>query len=294
MEKMFDVEISIYRNVFDNVGTSCKLSTFLFSSKHRAKIEYLRTLPTKKERDKVKMTLPSACISGVFHPIRKQECLKRHTGFICVDIDAKDNPSVTDWEALKRELSILPQIAYISLSVSGNGLFLLIPISYKAKHLQHFKAMQKDFKDMGIIIDPACSDVSRMRVISYDESSYINEGATEYKKLLEEPKPTLRKLNYNVNVDDTFSRIYSCLQEIQSFNIDITQGYNRWYEVGCSLASLGEAGREIFHAVSSLNDKYRYADADKKFSNLLATTHAFTIGTFFAICEEYGISYKKV
>lgn len=48
MEKMFDVEISIYRNVFDNVGTSCKLSTFLFSSKHRAKIEYLRTLPTKK------------------------------------------------------------------------------------------------------------------------------------------------------------------------------------------------------------------------------------------------------
>jgi hypothetical protein len=97
-----------------------------------------------------------------------------------VDIDAKDNPDILDWETLKQDLSVLPQIAYCALSVSGKGLFLVIPLRYPEKHLQQFHQLQIDFRKMGIMIDSACSDITRLRCLSYDEHPIINENATLY------------------------------------------------------------------------------------------------------------------
>lgn len=104
----------------------------------------------------------------------------QHSGLICVDIDAKDNPDILDWEILKQDLSVLPQIVYCALSVSGKGLFLVIPLRYPEKHLQQFHQLQIDFRKMGIMIDSACSDITRLRCLSYDEHPIINENATLY------------------------------------------------------------------------------------------------------------------
>ena len=92
-----------------------------------------------------------------------------------MDIDAKDNPDILDWETLKQDLSVLPQIAYCALSVSGKGLFLVIPLRYPEKHLQQFHQLQIDFRKMGIMIDSACSDITRLRCLLYDEHPIIKK-----------------------------------------------------------------------------------------------------------------------
>ena len=82
-----------------------------------------------------------ACISGIFQPTRKAENLVKHSGLICVDIDRQDNLQIDNWDEVKQELSKLPQIAYASLSVSGNGYFVTIPLV--SIRLQHFATLSK-------------------------------------------------------------------------------------------------------------------------------------------------------
>lgn len=271
-------------------GTTCKLRAFLFDKKHVSEIERLRSLPTKEERNEIKKRLPQACISGVFSPTRKAENLVRHSGLICVDIDGKDNPGVEDWGGLKLSFSVLPQIAYAGLSVSGNGCFVIIPIRYPDYHKGQFEQLKRDFARMGINIDAACGDVCRMRCLSCDAEPYVNACAAPYVGYYVEPR---QAVNYGCfNGDDTLSRVSECCEQIERLGMDITGDYNSWFTVGCALASLGEAGRQFFHVCSSQNKGYSHAECDKKFDNLLRTGRRITIGSFFEKCKDYGITWK--
>jgi hypothetical protein len=40
------------------------------------------------------------------------------------------------------------------------------------KHKQHFEALKKCFEKLGIILDKACGDITRLRCCSYDENAY--------------------------------------------------------------------------------------------------------------------------
>lgn len=286
---IFDTEISVYNGVRDVYGYTCKLRSFLFDKKHILEIEHLRSLSTKEERNEIKKKLPQACISGIFTPTRRVDNLITHSGLICVDIDRKDNQDIANWNELKQELSKLPQIAYISLSVSGKGYFLIIPLRYPNYHKQQFEQLKRDFERMGIIIDRACGDVTRMRCLSYDAEPYINTEAIPYEGYYVEPRPIV---NYQCTNDDVLGKVAKCCERIETNGIDITGDYQSWFTVGCALASLGEDGRKFFHVCSSQNQAYKYAECDKKFTNLLHTGKHIGIGSFFEICKDYGITFK--
>jgi len=285
---IFDIYISVYNGVKDTKGATCTLRAFLTSEKHKETIIRLRPLP-KKERDAIKRTLPQGCISGIFHPTRKADNIQQHTGLICVDIDKQDNPTIEDWEELKRELSKLPQVAYISLSVSGNGVFLIIPLRWPDYHKQQFEQLKRDFATMGIKIDTSCGDVSRMRCISYDPQPYMNDEAMPYEKYHVEPQP-IRYYQYGTS--ETADRVARCVEELERTGTDITGNYETWVEVGFALSSLGEAGREFFHRVSSQNPNYKQSECDRKFNELMRDGRRTGIGTFFYLLKQYGITWK--
>ena len=282
---IFDTAISVYNGVRDVYGTTCKLRAFLFNEKHVLKIEHLRTLQTKEERNAIKRRLPQACISGIFQPTRKADNLVKHSGLICLDVDRKDNQDIDNWTDLKQEFAKLPQVAYISLSVSGNGYFLILPLRYPEFHKQQFEQLKRDFAKMGITIDPACGDVTRMRCLSYDPHPYINPDGYYV-----EPKPFI---NYQYSGDGVLDKVTKCCERIEANSIDITGDYQSWFTVGCALASLGEQGRQFFHVCSSQNPKYNREESDKKFTNLLRTGKRIGIGSFFEICKDYGIVFKS-
>lgn len=154
---------------------------------------------------KLKMSLPAAIISGVAESGISEGNVKYRNGVICIDIDAKENPALHDWESVKQTLSKSPYIAYAGLSVSGLGVFLLIPIADPQKHKEHFKAIDEDFKATtftfmqqgdteptvlkGIVIDGAPSNIASKRFLSYDPEPCCNINAEIYCKISERPLP---------------------------------------------------------------------------------------------------------
>lgn len=286
---ILDKVISVYDGVKDTQGITIDLGTFLLSEKYIGRIKELRACEDEARRKAIKLSLPQATISGVFQPTRKAENLKAHSGLICVDIDAKDNPQITDIRETKKALTRYSNIAYMSLSVSGQGLFVIIPVAYPEKHKEHFQGLQRDFAKIGIKIDNACSDITRLRCISFDEEAYCNEEAKRYTYTYKEPrKPII--CDYRECSEEDVEKL---VKEIEIHGTDLTQGYQQWYQVGASLASLGERGRSLFHRVSAINSDYRYDDTDKKFTELLRHTSRITIGTFFHLCREQGILLRK-
>lgn len=292
---IFQTHISVYNGVTDNTGTRMPLGTFLFCKEYKDDILRLRAVFDKEKRNALKRSLPQATISGVFSPTRAKNNLSQHSGLICVDIDAKDNPDILDWETLKQDLSVLPQIAYCALSVSGKGLFLVIPLRYPEKHLQQFRQLQIDFRKMGIMIDSACSDITRLRCLSYDEHPIINENATLYEGVyVEKPKHKSFPTCFIYEGENTSAEVAVCCRKIQQCGIDITASYDDWLKVGCALATIGESGRSLFHICSRQNAKYNAAKTDKMFTDLLRRNYQqVNIGTFFWMCKQYGITTKE-
>ena len=287
--------ISVYNGVTDNIGMTMHLGKFLFCNDYKSEILKMREISNKDERNIIKRSLPQATISGVFSPTRAKYNLLQHSGLICVDIDAKDNPDILDWEKLKQELSVLPQIAYCALSVSGNGLFLITPLHYPEKHLLQFRQLQIDFRKMGIMIDSACSDITRLRCMSYDEHPIINDNAPLYEGIyIEKPKHQSFPTHLIYKGGDTFAEVAVCCRKIQQCGIDITASYDDWLKVGCALATLGESGRSLFHICSQQNAKYNASKTEKMFTDLLRRNYQqVSISTFFWMCKQYGITAKE-
>jgi len=289
--------ISKFKNYKATNPENIILWDWLNDDSYKGDVEHIRTISDKTERKRLKSNLPTIAPSGTFTK-RGASFLIKHSGFICIDIDSGDNPSITDFKDLRNQLSNIVNVAYSGLSVSGNGVFCLIPILHTDKHKEHFEALKICFEKLGIIIDKACSDVSRLRGYSYDEDAYFNEDAIVFNQVFEYKFDT-SKLPENKIVEKTYrnkntthERVMKIVTQINSSNIDITEEYNQWFQIGCSLANeFGEEGRQIFHLVSQNHPSYNSDVSDRKYSECLRGDYTdISIGTFFHWAKEYGIS----
>lgn len=284
---ILDTKIGFYRNISDNAGTEMVLRDFLFCDTYREQINRLRSTDDVSERKILKRQLPLGTISGTFSPTRRVENIVKHTGLICIDIDKQDNTDVEWFDTLRDEWHNIPQILYAAHSVGGEGWFAIFRIAWPEQHKAHFESLRRDFLHDGLTIDRACSDVSRMRIISYDSDPYVNEDATIYDKVFVRPKHVFHPQPCG---DDVMERVESCCRDIALRGVDITVTYDDWFHAGAALASLGERGRGLFHLISAQNGKYDAAETDRKFTNCLMHVNHITIGTFFHICYKYGIT----
>ncbi|MCM1142267.1 MAG: PriCT-2 domain-containing protein [Muribaculum sp.] len=283
------IEITVYRGVRDTTGRRSTLHEFLHNVEYDA-INALRATPDLIRKKQIKLSLPQATISGVFAPTRSADNLVRHSGLICIDIDRKDNLHIGNFDTLIDDvLRHLEQVAYASRSVSGNGYFLFIPLKFPNRHKQQFEALIRTFKDMGINIDRACGDVSRLRCQSYDLHQYINLNAKPFDRVYQEPQH-IRRYNFDFSNVDAEDKVAQYCQEIAHCHIDLTANYDDWTKIGMALSSLGEGGRQWFHLCSSQNPKYNTAECDRKFNNFLRSSNRIGIGTFIYLCKNAGIN----
>ncbi|MEZ4942590.1 MAG: BT4734/BF3469 family protein [Saprospiraceae bacterium] len=267
----------------------------------------------------VKSLLPAVTVSGVFSQ-RSADKLQFHSGLICLDIDGKDNRHIGNFADLKRHLANIEEVAYVGLSVSGQGYFVLIPLAYPERHLEHFLALQRDFAEYyKIKVDDACKDVSRLRGYTFDDDRIYRENAPAYSKLLLKSgqhaefaeaykkgttngkrtvsnpvsNPTSKRGINNAWPRNTREAVEALVSEIVSCKTDITSPEPVWFEIGCALANeFGESGRDLFHTVSQFHFEYNYKEADAKFDHCLADRYRYNIGTFFHHCKANQITFK--
>lgn len=300
---ILETPITVFDGVTSTNGRVASLAEFLNEASSHKLIQEIRMTEDKTERTRLKSGLPCATISAICLDGRKADDDFEHTGLICIDIDGQDNPGFGSGAELKAEVCKVAEVAYCSLSASGNGCFAIFRLSHPENHLGHFLALQRLFKSrLGIVIDVQCKDVKRLRFASYDSEPYINDNAEPFRIIdaATNPKPNLTKTTvamgprtWNATPETTLDKVARLTEEIVRRRIDLTDGYSNWVEIGMALANLGEAGREFFHAVSSVYPCYDRAKADTKFTNLLRTTRKVTIATFFHQCEAHGVTLDR-
>lgn len=289
---IFEQEVSYFYNLKSTkpLGTT-SIRKVLEVKKCKFQIEEYR----RTGNPDIKMSLPCYTVSGVFSE-RKESGLIKHSGVVCIDVDLKDNSKVGNFKALKSLITKIPYVAYCSLSCSGEGYFVLIPIEHLNKHREHYGAICDDFERCGIKTDRCCIDVSRLRIASFDDEAYFNEQAVVYTRTVSvEPEKQDKKNDFesgktaNFNFENTAIRVEAIVHEILEKQIDITTPYPAWFEIGAALANhFGSCGRKYFHDISKFNKEYDKQKVDDQYTACL-TTRKFTIATLFHYARLNGI-----
>ena len=249
-------------------------------------VKELRTL-TGENYKEYKKQLPGITPAGTFRK-RCEAGLLKHSGLIQFDIDSKDNP--VSMEQLKENIKLIPYVAYLGFSTSGNGLWGVIPIQYPEKHKAHFRAIYKAFLNAGVTIDRAPSNVASFRFTSYDKAPYFNHNAELFPYLNDTDVNNTQVEKYNRG--DKQTKVEQLVEKILRSKVDITDGYSNWLKIGFALAEeFGESGRNYFHHVSQFHEKYDTNITDQQFTNCLkANGNGVSIASFFHICKQYGIT----
>lgn len=83
------------------------------------------------------------------------------------------------------------------------------------------------------------------------------------------------------------------VNEVVQRGINLFGSFEEWTKGALALADLGEDGRSMFKAISSISDKYIERENDYKFNNALQTRGRITIATFIYMCQKNGIDTNK-
>jgi hypothetical protein len=279
-----DTIISRVSNYTAKATSRVRLGDFLEDATHEDAATRIREMSDKADRDFAKAQLPAALISCRTDN-RDAGTPFEHTGLICVDIDAKHNPGVTDWgRFIACELPKLDVITYAGPSVSGRGCFAIIPIANSGHHVGHFEAIREDFKRCGVTLDIAGKNPRNLRGYSYSNEigSFHNPNAKTYTRILNPPPAKTVQMPTGADA----RKVQEAVNRIVAEKRDVTNGYESWIKIAQALAvTFGEGGREWFHLVSQFNPEYDYQQADSKYTSFLGRGYnQVGLGTFFRQC----------
>ena len=133
------IRVSVFENYFAQKPLGdVDLIKWCKTAKFKEQVIAFRTTSDEKVRQRIKRNLPCITPSGIFKT-RSRDGLVQHTGFICIDIDHKDNGVFgPEWFDKKRLVAkTFDSLLCASTSISGNGLYLIFRIAHPDMHLAH-------------------------------------------------------------------------------------------------------------------------------------------------------------
>lgn len=245
---IFDVEVSAFKNCFDTESKPVNLALWLTSNKYESKQSQIRTITDKKERDKIKIQLPTITPSALLKSRDKElsdtDKLISHSGFMQIDIDFKDNVHLSDYNKLLDTLPLIQNIAYCGQSVSGTGYFCLVPISHPDKLNYHFlKFNELMLSYFNIKLDTSKgSNITDLRIYSFTPNAYFNVNATPFNLLYKPELRTISKPIYNSNTscytNDKFKTVLERHNEKQSYTEGNQNNYLKSLASYCSVKGI--------------------------------------------------------
>lgn len=251
--------------------------------------ELNKTEPETAKKMKVN-NLPCISLTGHFCSYRRVDLADRMNPVICIDIDAGDNPDITDWEEVKRKVMSLDSVFYASLSCRGEGVFCFVYWNTERDFLKVWYALERDFKEkLGINIDVNCKDITRLRFLSYDSNTLIKKQVSIYEDEYDkyEYNRTEEIYSTKINEDDDFT--YRAIYHLIKYCNYRSNDYNDWLQDGFRLATFGEYGKVLFMYLSQISDNYSQDIALKKFEECSRTTKKSKgcLAYYFARLKEY-------
>lgn len=249
--KPFSEEISVFKN-FQSEPKTITLGHWLRVCKQGSRfakqvLEYRNT-----GEQHLKTSLPFVTVGAVCSDGRKLEYVANRTGWIALDIDAKDNPHLTDVEHLRDEVAKIKNVAFSGLSTGGRGVWALVKVSQPDRQAEHFEVLETDFKTFGITLDSSKGkNPNDARFYSYDPGAIIKDSFTIYKKLPPR-KTTINQPRQRVQLSNDYSRYAETAfsNEIGELaSAPIGKRNNTLFKASASLAGLVAGGMLEEHEV---------------------------------------------
>lgn len=207
---------------------------------------------------------PLMYIAGKFENKVSKDAKIEFNNLMTIDIDAKDNPD-KDLDEVRDFLFSLPYVAGIFHSLSGKGLYAIVPIEDQLETESYYKALNKTWYELyGIVTDNQACDLSRGRFISYDDraKAYMKYDEVQvWKKKILKPKVEVTKTTLFGTDDDD---LHDCIKYMvdNGFSIDDFNCSNyraTWWHVGCDFCRFND-GYDLFYRFSKQSTKYQDED----------------------------------
>ncbi len=279
--------ITIFKDIRDSKNPHIVQPELIYgyirTGRYKDKIESLRTLEDKKERDKIKATLPSICWSGEFTK-RANDAVKIHSGYVCIDFDHVENLKSFKARICKDQYTYM---AFISPSGDGLKVVIKIPANIST-HADSCRAITDYYKVETL---DEFRDIARVCYISYDEDIFINPDSKIFSKLLEEKKSNKQQVFYPTERLSDSKEIYDKIVTWLDGKETYMDGNKHNYLVKLSSACLRfginqmDCSSWLYFNYSSRAGKVSQSDIDKivnriysNFSSSSSTAHFETTG----------------
>ena len=234
----------------------------------------------------------------------KKENVVKINNVIAIDIDADDNPTLSV-EEMKEIVTKLTFVRYCSLSAGGKGIYCLIPFKKEFANKDNFKevfdSLQKDFADMGIVIDKQCSDYTRQRYVSYDINEYWNDKCIIYNKkttipTTNRPQISLRAkkgVSMKMGVDRPITqrdrnKLRMVFDDIMRNNIIVTRCHTDTLTL-CNIFynAFGDDGLQCVHILRQQRSGYDPDKLDNTFDYVANSSYQpYGIALFFSMYQQ--------
>lgn len=272
--------ISIFENAKTTKPTRNMQEMAFFDSVKNGEwqIEVLHYRQTKDQE--LKKKIPAVTASGVFFQ-RAANGIVTHSNLICIDVDAKDQITQINVDALKSDAFVY----VLHKSVGGEGYALYFKIDGN-RHVDAFLGIEKYlFENYTIVIDKSCKDVSRLRFVSYDPELFINENAKVFKKYLPKKEAKIQEQKIIV-VRSDFDDMVN-----QAAGMNLFEDYQDYIELAFALVSeFQESGRKYFHILCQNSTKYDEQKANQHYDIALRRNGTgITIRSLYHKFKEAGI-----
>jgi polyhydroxyalkanoate synthesis regulator phasin len=279
--------ISSYKNVHDKQDKDIEIDNFLEGVRtgrwEDIALE-VRNAPSKDIRDLIKKRAPLVTPSGSFAE-RKVDGLRKHSGFIAIDIDNLDDPAAT-----KKRIGADPYLYACFISISGQGLCLIVKID-GTRHLDAFNGIAAYlYNEYQLIVDQSGKDVSRARFVSYDPFLLLNGKSATFKKYLAKKKEPKHPKVLVIKTD-----FDAMIKQMDEKGLNLCEDYSDWIRICYAIVSeFQEYGREYFHTLSSTSSKYNSIDCDAQYDACLKNHNESkgkksSIGTIYYHAKQNGI-----
>lgn len=236
---------------------------------------------TGKRNKEDKEFIHGVTASGTFKE-RASSKIVKHSGLICIDIDAKDQIAEIDIDAIKRD-----SYTYcVHQSLGGYGYAVYVKIDCD-RHLDSFLGLEQYYYvNYSIVIDKSCKDVSRLRFVSYDPELIVNEKAKVFKQYLK-AKEVRQKQYTPIVIKNDFEEMVH-----KASGMNLFDEYSDYIKLAFALASeFGANGEAYFHGLCQMSDKYDYEKASKHYQKACQRNGTgVSIATVYYKFKEAGIS----
>lgn len=275
--------------------------------------ETLRSIEDKEEAGTYKKTeFPFVTFGGEFSPSRAIKNLTSTSNLVVLDFD-HIGPT-EEVETLKQRLSqdrdLDPILLFIS--PSGDGLKVVVNIRQEIQGDEDFKRAIRSLSNyLGqtyrLELDPSGKDICRTCFLPYDPTAIYQEAGQgfdvdRWTPPVEAPRPQVpqgRPLGETMGLTggpSDYDRALIAVEDIEESGICLTDDYSDWRDIGFALSDLGEAGRDLFHRLSSMSSKYKSDSTDRLFSEALSSQYTgprIHLETLFSRARDRGVRMRS-